>query len=94
MRALLFLVCLALPANAAELLDLAVDDVLATPGEAVEVVAKLEKKAPRGTNVPRQSIELRLDGGRCRGGEVHQLLPPRHQGERLLRHAARRCPAR
>jgi hypothetical protein len=55
-------VLFAAPAWAAELLDLAVGDVLAKPGETVEVVAKLEKKTPRGTNVPGASVELRLDG--------------------------------
>lgn len=60
-RALIALL-LAGHACAADMLDLAVADVLARPGESVEVVAKLEKRAPRGTNVPGASIELRLDG--------------------------------
>lgn len=62
MRFALIALLAAGPACAADMLDLAVADVLARPGEAVEVVAKLEKRAPRGVNVPGASLELRLDG--------------------------------
>lgn len=45
-----------------ERLDLQVADVLARPGDPVELVARLEKSGPRGVNIPDVDVEFRLDG--------------------------------
>ena len=52
---------MAQPTCAADMLDLAVADVVARPGDAVELVAKLEKKVPRGANVPRANPVRSID---------------------------------
>jgi hypothetical protein len=48
--------------QASEMPDLAVSDVLAAPGETVILVAKLEKRGAKGTNIPGVAIEFRMDG--------------------------------
>ena len=60
---LLVLSMIAAPAVAdQEKLDLQVQDVLARPGEPVDLWAKLEKAGPHGVNIVGAPIEFRLDG--------------------------------
>jgi len=45
-----------------EKLDLQMQDVLARPGDFVDLAAKLEKAGPHGIAIPAADIEFRLDG--------------------------------